>query len=99
MKVIYDRHKNLTTDPKKLLDRILTIASAELSQLLGKTARNCPLENDEVKKLLSLNTVVTGAITTQIAMEKHEAAIEEEPKSIQITPEQLKLLTVKAREK
>ena len=99
MKITFNQFKNKTTDPKKLLERILHISSNELDLLLGKTARNAPLESEEIRKLETISKIVTNAISTQLAVEKHEASIEEAQEPIKISQEQLKALAEKAGQK
>jgi hypothetical protein len=99
MKITFNQFKNKTTDPKKLLERILHISSNELDLLLGKTARNAPLEPEEIRKLETISKIVTSAISTQISVEKHEANLEENPEPIKISQEQLKALAEKAGQK
>ncbi len=95
---ILERYKGKTTDPKKILTKILHASSNEVDAILGKTTRGAPLAPEEVRKLESLTRIVTSAISTQISLEKHESASEDAGDDLKITAEQLQILTVKAIE-
>ena len=96
---ILEKYKNKTTDPKKILTKILHASNNEVDCILGKTTRGAPLEPEEVRKLEALTRIVTSANSTQISLEKHESASEDVGDDLKITAEQIQQLTLKAGEK
>jgi hypothetical protein len=96
---ILEKYKTKTTDPKKILTKILHASNNEVDCILGKTTRGAPLEPEEVRKLEALTRIVTSAISTQISLEKHERASEDVGDDLKITAEQIQQLTLKAGEK
>lgn len=94
---ILEKYKSKTTDPHKILSKILHACSNEVDTILGKTSRNAPLEPEEVRKLKTLSEIVTGAISTQIALDKHETSTAEEGPGLVVTVQDIKALTEAAK--
>ena len=81
-----------TNDPNVILSRIMHICSNETDLLLGKTARNAPLEPAEIRKLESITRMVTSVIDTQQKLSEKE-----EIPQITVTNDDIKALSVVAK--